>query len=43
MKHVLNDEERSRLDPLIAAAEKRTGAQIVLAIIERSDAYAELP
>ena len=43
MKHTLNDEERSRLDQLIADAEKRTGAQIVLAIIERSDAYTELP
>lgn len=43
MKHSLNDEERSRLDQRTAAAEKRTGVQIVLAIIERSDAYAELP
>jgi putative membrane protein len=43
MKHTLNDEERSRLDKDIAEAEKRTGAQIVLAVIERSDSYAELP
>jgi len=43
MKHTLNDEERSRLDKAIAEAEKRTSAQIVLAVIERSDSYAELP
>ncbi len=43
MKHSLHDEERSRLDQHTADAEKRTGVQIVLAIIERSDAYAELP
>lgn len=43
MKHSLNDEERRRLDQHTADAEKRTGVQIVLAIIERSDAYAELP
>lgn len=43
MKHSLNDEERSRLDQRTADVEKRTGAQIVLAIIERSDVYAELP
>lgn len=43
MKHTLNIEERNRLDRHIADAEKRTGAQIVLAIIERSDSYAELP
>ena len=43
MKHSLTDEERKELDQRTAAAEKRTGVQIVLAIIERSDAYAELP
>ena len=43
MKHVLNNEERSRLNKDIADAEKRTGAQIVLAVIERSDSYAEIP
>lgn len=43
MKHTLNDEERGRLDQRIAAAENRTGVQIVLAVVERSDAYAELP
>jgi putative membrane protein len=31
------------LDHRVTEAEKRTGAQIVLAVIERSDAYPELP
>jgi putative membrane protein len=43
MKPNLNDQERQWLDSRIAEAEKRTGAQIVLAVVERSDAYAELP
>jgi putative membrane protein len=43
MRHSLSNEERRQLDQQIADAEKRTGAQIVLAVIERSDAYAEIP
>jgi putative membrane protein len=43
MKHTLSGEERDRLNQKVTAAEKLTGAQIVLAIIERSDSYAELP
>ena len=43
VKQILNDHERIRLDRRIADAEKRTGAQIVLAVIERSDTYSELP
>lgn len=43
MKQTLNDQERKHLDQSIAEAEKRTGAQIVLAVIERSDSYPELP
>jgi len=43
MKQILSDQDRSRLDRLIAEAEKRTKAQIVLAVIRRSDAYPELP
>jgi putative membrane protein len=43
MKQYLNDQERIKLDQRIAEAEKRTGAQIVLAVIERSDSYVELP
>ena len=43
MERILSDHEHSRLDERIAEAEKRTKAQIVLAVIKRSDAYAELP
>lgn len=43
MKHNLTEQERQQLDRCIADAEKRTGAQIVLAVVERSDVYAELP
>jgi putative membrane protein len=43
MKPVLTDQERIHLDRRIAEAEKQTGAQIVLAVIERCDTYAELP
>ena len=43
MKQTLSDHDRSRLDGLITEAEKRTKTQIVLAVIKRSDTYAELP
>lgn len=43
MKSILSDSDRNRLDQRVAEAEKRTGAQIVLAIVRRSDAYTELP
>lgn len=43
MKLTLNDEDRARLDQLIAEAEKQTGAQIVIATVKRSDSYAEIP
>lgn len=43
MKHVLTDQERKHLDQRTADVEKRTGAQIVLAIVKRSDSYTELP
>lgn len=43
MKHILNAQEHNRLDQRVAEAEKRTGAQIVLAVVERSDSYAEIP
>jgi putative membrane protein len=43
MKHTLTEQERRQLDRCITEAEKRTGTQIVLALIERSDVYAELP
>jgi putative membrane protein len=43
MKQLLSDHDRSRLDQQIAEVEKRTKTQIVLAVVKRSDAYAELP
>ena len=43
MKKILTDQERVHLDQRVAEVEKRTGAQIVLAVVERSDAYAKLP
>lgn len=43
MKHTLNEEEQNRLNEHIAGAEKRTGSQIVLAVISKSDTYPELP
>ena len=43
MERILSDHDRGRLDRLIVEAEKRTKTQIVLAVIKRSDSYAELP
>lgn len=43
MKQYLTEQERAQLDQRVAAVEQRTGAQIVLAVVERSDVYAELP
>jgi putative membrane protein len=43
MKRKLSDQEREHLDHLVKEAEERSGAQIVLAFIQRSDSYAELP
>jgi putative membrane protein len=43
MKRILSDPDRVRLSQLVAAAEKRTKTQIVLSVIRRSDAHAELP
>jgi putative membrane protein len=43
MKQTLSDHDRNRLDGLIVDVEKRTNTQIVLAVIQRSDSYAELP
>lgn len=43
MKLKLSDHDRNRLDGLIPEVEKRTRTQIVLAVIQRSDSYAELP
>lgn len=43
MKRILTDQERIELDQRVGDVEKRTGAQIVLAVVKRSDTYAELP
>ena len=43
MKKNLSDDERALLDNRIAETEKRTGAQVVVASIVRSDSYAEIP
>ncbi len=43
MKPILSGQDRSRLDLRIADTEKRTQTQIVLALIQRSDTYEELP
>ena len=43
MTQILNDQERRKLDQRISEAEKVTGAQIVLAVVKRSDSYPEIP
>jgi putative membrane protein len=43
MEQILSGNDRIMLDKCIAEAEKRTNTQIVLAVIKRSDTYAELP
>jgi putative membrane protein len=43
MKQILTDKDRSLLDRRIAETERQTGAQIVLASVQRSDTYAEIP
>ena len=43
MIKLLSDQDHKQLDRQVAATEKSTGAQIVLAVIKRSDDYPELP
>jgi putative membrane protein len=43
MKQFLSETDRSLLDRRITDAEKKTGAQIVLTTVKRSDSYAEIP
>jgi putative membrane protein len=43
MKKILTDTDRTILDRRIDEAEKRTRAQIVFAIVEKCDSYAEIP
>jgi putative membrane protein len=43
IRRILNKQARLKLDQRIAETEKKTGAQVVLAVVERSDSYAEIP
>ena len=43
MIQTLSDNDRNRLDEVIAKTEERTKTQIVLAVVRRSDTYTELP
>lgn len=43
MRPHLTEQERMLLDRRVAEVEQRTGAQVVLAVVGRSDVYAELP
>lgn len=43
MNHLLSDNDRALLDKEISRAENLTGVQIVLATVQRSDSYAEIP
>lgn len=43
MERILSYHDRGQLDQRIAEAERRTKAQIVLAVIKRSDSHEELP
>jgi putative membrane protein len=43
MRQILTIQDRDRLNQQITDAEKRTKAQIIVAVIKRSDSYSELP
>jgi len=43
MKQIVSEQDRTHLDEPVAEMEQRTGKRIVLSVIRRSDAYAELP
>lgn len=43
MKRVLDDTERNRIDAAVRALEERHGMQLVVAVVQRSDCYEELP
>lgn len=43
MKHAINDQERLRLNRRIVDVEKNADVQVVLAVVDRCDVYAELP
>jgi putative membrane protein len=43
MTKILSEEDRNRLNQSVSEAEKRADCQIVLAVVQRSDNYTELP
>lgn len=43
MPRPLTEEEKTGIEQRVAAAESRTGAEIVVAVVERCDAYPEIP
>ncbi|MBF8276307.1 MAG: hypothetical protein HW390_1380 [Candidatus Brocadiaceae bacterium] len=43
MNHAMNDQERLRLNQRVAEVERNVDVQVVLAVVDRCDVYAELP
>lgn len=43
MNHAMNDQEQLRLNQRVAEVEKNADVQVVLAVADRCDVYAELP
>lgn len=43
MKSILTDSEIQKLNALVAKVEKGNNVQVVLAVVKRSDSYAEIP
>jgi putative membrane protein len=43
MKHILSERDKKILDKCISDAEAKSGTQIVLATVHRSDSYSEIP
>ncbi|MFO7369092.1 MAG: TPM domain-containing protein [Bacteroidales bacterium] len=43
MKNILSQSEKDHLNQLVVKAEKHVDAQIVLAVVKRSDSYSEVP
>src|SRR5512140_1281165 len=43
MHKILDDRRRQELDRRVAEAERKTGAEVVLAVARRCDSYPELP
>jgi len=43
MKKILSEKDRAQLNHLVLETERHTNTQVVLAVIKRSDSYAEIP